>query len=709
MLRDLVSLFGRSSQAKSRRRRRGNNLRSLLSVESLEERVVLATTVAITPESGVFGLQNFEYDYQRLASFTITTDDFNLPTFTIDWGGVDGGVEGFDRSLQWLFTRQELSLEPGGTSTFTGIMFGRFNYAETGLKTAVITTTIPAIDPESEDVVLSTDISIRVAGPVVGPDNVLNILPPITAPLPDTGPAYEGQSLTFGIEADFGELSVDEFWIDWGDGIQQGIGGGGLITHTYADDSPFALDQYRVSIMAIIDDQFYATTSPGVYVKDIAPTVVISGDSSVQANETYTLNLSSSDVPEDQPILWAVCWDYTGNVETDFFEFFVGNPSSVTHVYDSDGPRTIRAILADDDGVQTFSNELPITVGSQPTADAGGPYTTLADVPITLTGVGAGGTNLSYAWDLDGDDEYGEAGEVGAVVTFDPGGVAGTRTVRLRVTDEDTHVVSAADEATITVLATGAIVVDNTLHVLGSGTGGDTVSVTVSGGNLVVNTGSGPQIFSLSSVNELNIRTGGGNDIINIAAAVTVPTTVDAGDGDDLIIGGSGRSVLMGGAGSDIIYGGAGNDVLLGGTGNDLILGGNGDDVLVGGGGIDILEGGNGRDLLIGGIGSDALLGGNGDDILVGGYTIHDGNVAALDDIMAIWSSAASLNARIALLTSVGGLLEANQAVFDDDALDVITGGAGADLIFGDRSLLGDGVIDLIALQAAQDRLIALN
>ena len=56
-----------------------------------------------------------------------------------------------------------------------------------------------------------------------------------------------------------------------------------------------------------------------------------------------------------------------------------------------------------------------------------------------------------------------------------------------------------------------------------------------------------------------------------------------------------------------------------------------------------------------------------------------------------------------------GGLLEANDTVFDDNALDIITGGGGADLIFGDRSLLGDGVIDLIALQSAQDRLIALN
>lgn len=364
-------------------------------------------------------------------------------------------------------------------------------------------------------------------------------------------------------------------------------------------------------------------------------------------------------------------------------------------------------MVFNDDNMPRDSNILTVTVGSKPTADAGGPYTTLADLPITLTGVGANGAGLTYAWDLDGDNVFGEAGEVGDVVTFDPAGVTGTRIVKFKVTDEN-GVESDVDEATIEVLATGTLVVDGTLHVLGSSTGGDTVNVSVSGGNLVVNNGSGSQSFSLGSVSELNIRTGGGNDIINIAAAVTVPTTVDAGDGNDIIIGGGGRSVLIGGAGNDIIYGGAGDDVLLGGTGNDLILGGGGNDVLVGGEGVDILEGGAGRDVLIGGIGNDALLGGDGEDILVGGYTAHDSSIAKLDEIMTVWSSAASFNARISLLTAVGGLLRPNDTVFDDDAIDVITGGNGADLVFGDTNLF-DGAIDLIALQLLQDRLIAVN
>jgi hypothetical protein len=46
--------------------------------------------------------------------------------------------------------------------------------------------------------------------------------------------------------------------------------------------------------------------------------------------------------------------------------------------------------------------------------------------------------------------------------------------------------------------------------------------------------------------------------------------------------------------------------------------------------------------------------------------------------------------------------------VFDDDDLDTLIGGAGSDLIFGDTNPFV-GALDLIALQAAQDRLIAVN
>jgi hypothetical protein len=102
------------------------------------------------------------------------------------------------------------------------------------------------------------------------------------------------------------------------------------------------------------------------------------------------------------------------------------------------------------------------------------------------------------------------------------------------------------------------------------------------------------------------------------------------------------------------------------------------------------------------------LVGGNDEDILIGGYTTHDNNITALDAIMAIWGSTATFNSRVALLTATGGLLEAGATVFDDDAMDLVVGGAGRDLVFGDTNPW-DGALDLIALQPLQDVLVAVN
>jgi Ca2+-binding RTX toxin-like protein len=148
--------------------------------------------------------------------------------------------------------------------------------------------------------------------------------------------------------------------------------------------------------------------------------------------------------------------------------------------------------------------------------------------------------------------------------------------------------------------------------------------------------------------------------------------------------------------------------VLLGGAGNDDLFGGTGNDALVGGDGNDIINGGTGNDLLIGSKDNDLIMGGGGEDILIGGITIHDANVDALDAVMAIWTSSNSLNSRVATLTASGGLLETGVSVFDDDDSDILIGGAGRDLIFGDTNPW-DGSFDLIAFQPILDVLVSVN
>lgn len=187
----------------------------------------------------------------------------------------------------------------------------------------------------------------------------------------------------------------------------------------------------------------------------------------------------------------------------------------------------------------------------------------------------------------------------------------------------------------------------------------------------------------------------GGSTIVIGAAAASGPSLLATGG---VSVNVDGASTSIDNVAQIVVYGSAGHDVVLvdsavttpvwvfGGAGNDVIFGGSGDDVIVGGGGVDIIVGGAGRDILIGGRGSDVIGGNAGEDILIAGYTAFDDNASTLATIASIWTSADSLANRLTSLRD--GFLVANSAdplentVFDDDALDILTGGGDFDWYF---------------------------
>lgn len=102
---------------------------------------------------------------------------------------------------------------------------------------------------------------------------------------------------------------------------------------------------------------------------------------------------------------------------------------------------------------------------------------------------------------------------------------------------------------------------------------------------------------------------------------------VNAGNGNDVVIGNGGSDVIKGGKGNDRLKGDAGDDELMGGSGRDRLFGGSGNDTLSGQKGKDILKSGDGFDFLFGNGGSDTLIaeggtnkmyGGSGRDVLMG-------------------------------------------------------------------------------------------
>src|SRR5437773_2070592 len=74
-------------------------------------------------------------------------------------------------------------------------------------------------------------------------------------------------------------------------------------------------------------------------------------------------------------------------------------------------------------------------------------------------------------------------------------------------------------------------------------------------------------------VASVRITGGGGIDRIRVSKALTAPTLIVAGPGNDIVYGGAGADLIYGGDGNDRLTGRAGKDKLVGGTGYDTLTG----------------------------------------------------------------------------------------------------------------------------------------
>lgn len=192
-----------------------------------------------------------------------------------------------------------------------------------------------------------------------------------------------------------------------------------------------------------------------------------------------------------------------------------------------------------------------------------------------------------------------------------------------------------------------ALVTEGDRTILVGTDGDDHVRVTVEDGQLVVEVfdehgnSLGRRVLTDAEADGFTIRSGAGDDVLEVDPAVTIGITILAGDGnddvgrqdgdpgqystrvggggDDEIYGGDGDDILVGGAGDDGIYGGEGDDVMDGQRGDDHLAGGEGDDQVYGGAGADVVLGQAGDDYLEGGTGEDVVDGGDGDDVTSGG------------------------------------------------------------------------------------------
>ncbi|WP_207493738.1 calcium-binding protein [Yoonia litorea] len=233
------------------------------------------------------------------------------------------------------------------------------------------------------------------------------------------------------------------------------------------------------------------------------------------------------------------------------------------------------------------------------------------------------------------------------------------------------------------------------------------------------------------------IDAGAGADMI-IGGNSTTQDTIQAGDGDNVVIGDLGvitgkdtgpgqdgglpltldvvRSIAQGFGGTDIITHGTGEDVIIGGTGADEVIATSGEagrDIIFGDGGIvsfrdaqsngsnvtdlimsyqprvgdaDIIAAGDGGDIVIGGAGADEITVGDGDSIVAGDAVIVTGADSGLIDPDQALITLTSI-ATIAPTIGAGDLINIG------DGFGVVIGGLGTDEITkgdGDAIIIGD-------------------
>lgn len=217
---------------------------------------------------------------------------------------------------------------------------------------------------------------------------------------------------------------------------------------------------------------------------------------------------------------------------------------------------------------------------------------------------------------------------------------------------------------------------------------------------------------------ELHLNLGAGNDTVTANLSATpIHTTLFVDGGDDAgdlvqVMGHSTASnVISAGAfvsgdrvrlrNVELLFmlGGAGNDVFTNNTAvNSLLNGLNGNDQLTGGAG---------RDFILGGGGLDSLAAVSEEDLLLSGPVSFASrlHILSLLAIMSEWTSARPFDERVANINGTGvgprnngdTFLQVGVTVFDEGALDTLSGGIDADWFFARTSI--DQILDQQALE----------
>jgi hypothetical protein len=230
-------------------------------------------------------------------------------------------------------------------------------------------------------------------------------------------------------------------------------------------------------------------------------------------------------------------------------------------------------------------------------------------------------------------------------VTAMANGIAGTYTVTASVSGVATP---ASFALTQTLPATGVSVINGTLYIVGGNTSSDFASVKPAGAK----TGGSTGLTVNATLNKVSVSKSftqpltaivlagyAGNETFTLASTLTLPTTVTAGNGNDVIqLGGGSNTVALGG-GNDTVSAGGGNNTITVGNGNDVIQLGGGNNTVTAGNGNDTIQLGDGSNVVVEGNGNDTVAAGNGTNMLIDGSATVTNPGDSFRQILNAWTA----------------------------------------------------------------------
>jgi len=242
-----------------------------------------------------------------------------------------------------------------------------------------------------------------------------------------------------------GSITAYEWDCDASDGISFSTpSASATSTCTWPDDGT-----YTITLRVTDDDGGQATDTATATVTNTAPIANAGGPYNGQKNSNITVTGAASSDPDGTIVTYRWDCDASNGVALS-----AGSSSPTLNCnYSSIGTYTVTLEVTDDDGATDTDTATVSVVNADPVANPGGPYSTFQNTPLTVNGALSSdpdGSIVTYEWDCDASNGISYSAASASPVFSCSYTSTGTRTLTLRVTDDD----GATDTGTTTVAVT---------------------------------------------------------------------------------------------------------------------------------------------------------------------------------------------------------------------------------------------------------------